>query len=164
MFSPPVYLRNAHLQTVLNSLGPRRLRASRLRPRLGGVETIVEADDGTRLRAELDPAPEGTRTLVVLLHGWEGCSWSSYMIITAYRLNALGCDVLRLNLRDHGDSHHLNRELFNSTRSPEVASAYFALSQALYQKASPPIAGSSSAAAGCSRSARRSTRRGSWTR
>ncbi len=123
MFSPPVYLRNAHLQTVLNSLGPRRLRAGRLRPRLGGVETIIEADDGTRLRAEFDPAPEGARTLVVLLHGWEGCSWSSYMIITAHRLNALGCDVLRLNLRDHGDSHHLNRELFNSPRSPEVASA-----------------------------------------
>ena len=34
-----------------------------------------------------------------------------------------GFDVLRVNLRDHGDSHHLNRELFNSTRSPEVASA-----------------------------------------
>ena len=34
-----------------------------------------------------------------------------------------GFDVLRINLRDHGDSHHLNRELFNSTRSPEVASA-----------------------------------------
>jgi len=36
---------------------------------------------------------------------------------------AQGFDVLRVNLRDHGDSHHLNRELFNSTRSPEVASA-----------------------------------------
>jgi predicted alpha/beta-fold hydrolase len=60
---------------------------------------------------------------VILLHGWEGSSRSSYMLTTAASLLAQGFDVLRVNLRDHGDSHHLNRELFNSTRSPEVASA-----------------------------------------
>ena len=45
------------------------------------------------------------------------------MLTTADCLLADGFDVLRVNLRDHGDSHHLNRELFNSTRSAEVADA-----------------------------------------
>ena len=122
-FVPPRYLRNAHLQTVLNSQGPRRLRAGRIRRRLPTEALILQAADGTRLLAEFDLAPEPRRALVILLHGWEGSSQSSYMITTASRLLSEGLDVLRVNLRDHGESHHLNRELFNSTRSPEVASA-----------------------------------------
>jgi predicted alpha/beta-fold hydrolase len=45
------------------------------------------------------------------------------MLALGQRLYALGYDVLRLNLRDHGASHHLNRELFNSCRLTEVVGA-----------------------------------------
>ena len=120
----PRYLRNAHLQTVLNSQGPRKWRARRILHRLQSESLVLVASDGTRLLAELDRADVvGSTALVVLLHGWEGSSRSSYLVTTAAALLAQGFDVLRVNLRDHGDSHHLNRELFNSTRSPEVASA-----------------------------------------
>lgn len=122
-YRAPRHLRNAHLQTVLNSQGPRKLRARYIQKRLQSENLILQAEDGTRLLAELDRAANGHSTLVVLLHGWEGCSRSSYMVTAATRLLSEGFDVLRVNLRDHGDSHHLNRELFNSTRSPEVASA-----------------------------------------
>lgn len=123
LFKPPLHLRSAHLQTVLNSQGPRRLRASRIQNRLATESLILRAEDGTRLLADLDRAVSPKSSLAVLIHGWEGSSRSSYLVTTAERLLAEGYDVLRLNLRDHGDSHHLNRELFNSTRSPEVASA-----------------------------------------
>lgn len=122
-FTPPRYLRSAHLQTVLNTQGPRKLRAWRIGRRLVSEEIMLQAVDGTRLLAEFDRAADPDGKLVILLHGWEGSSRSSYMLTTAARLLAEGFDVLRVNLRDHGDSHHLNRELFNSTRSPEVASA-----------------------------------------
>jgi predicted alpha/beta-fold hydrolase len=122
-FKPPFYLRNPHLQTVLNSQGPRRLRARLVSRRLNTQALILAAEDGTRLLAELDRSAESNGALVVLLHGWEGSSRSCYMYTTAAQLLSRGFDVLRLNLRDHGNSHHLNRELFNSTRSPEVASA-----------------------------------------
>jgi len=122
-YRAPRHLRNAHLQTVLNSQGPRKLRARYIQKRLESENLILQAEDGTRLLAEFDQADNGRPVLVILLHGWEGCSRSSYMVTTAARLLAQGFDVLRVNLRDHGDSHHLNRELFNSTRSPEVASA-----------------------------------------
>jgi hypothetical protein len=123
-FVAPGYLQNAHLQTLLNSQGPRKWRARAILRQLDSSSLVLTAADGTRLLAELDQAATGDRsTLVVLVHGWEGSSRSSYLVTTAARLLAEGCDVLRVNLRDHGDSHHLNRELFNSTRSPEVASA-----------------------------------------
>ena len=122
-FEPPLYLRSAHLQTICNSQGPRRWRAQRLQRDLSTEVLTLEAVDGTRLLADFDRASETNGGLAILIHGWEGCSRSAYIVTTAARLLAGGYDVLRVNLRDHGDSHHLNRELFNSTRSPEVASA-----------------------------------------
>lgn len=123
LFKPPRHLRNAHIQTVLNSQGPRKLRAKGILRRLSTQQLTLQAQDGTQLLADLDRAAAPRSSLVILLHGWEGCSRSSYLVTTAARLLAKGYDVLRVNLRDHGGSHHLNRELFNSTRSPEVASA-----------------------------------------
>lgn len=123
LFKPPLHLRSAHLQTVLNSQGPRRLRARGILKKLATEALTLEADDGTRLVAELDRTAYARSRLAILIHGWEGCSTSAYMVTTAARLLERGYDVLRVNLRDHGHSHHLNRELFNSTRSPEVASA-----------------------------------------
>ena len=104
-------------------MGPRRGQAERICSLLPTGEVILAADDGTRLLAEWDRGT-GTRScLAVLLHGWEGCSRSPYQVFAAGHLLQQGFDVLRINFRDHGDSLHLNRELFNSTRSPEVASA-----------------------------------------
>ncbi len=122
-FTAPRYLLNAHLQTILNSQGPRKWRARKILRGLQTQSRILRAEDGTRLLAEHDYSGQRQSVLVILLHGWEGSSRSSYLVTTAAGLLAQGFDVLRVNLRDHGDSHHLNRELFNSTRSPEVASA-----------------------------------------
>jgi predicted alpha/beta-fold hydrolase len=49
------------------------------------------------------------------------------MLSAAARLFDAGFTVFRLNLRDHGDSHQLNRELFNSTRLAEVIGAIGAI-------------------------------------
>ena len=123
VFDPPRYLRNAHIQTIFNSQGPRKLRAGKILKQLQSSAITLQADDGTRLLAELDFSPQPGSSLVILLHGWEGSSQSSYLVTSAAGLLSEGFDTLRVNLRDHGDSHHLNQELFNSTRSPEVGSA-----------------------------------------
>jgi len=60
---------------------------------------------------------------VVLLHGWEGSAQSLYVLSLGQTLYENGFDVVRLNLRDHGDTHHLNRDLFHSCRLPEVVGA-----------------------------------------
>ncbi len=61
--------------------------------------------------------------VAVLLHGWEGSADSVYVLSLAQQLYERGFDVLRLNLRDHGDTHRLNRELFHSCRLAEVVGA-----------------------------------------
>ncbi|MBX3051697.1 MAG: alpha/beta fold hydrolase [Caldilineaceae bacterium] len=63
------------------------------------------------------------RGLVMTIHGWEGCSHSSYNLVVGSALVRAGYDVLRLNLRDHGPSHGLNRGLFYVTLLDEVAAA-----------------------------------------
>jgi predicted alpha/beta-fold hydrolase len=45
------------------------------------------------------------------------------MRLTAARLITKGFDTFRLNFRDHGDTHHLNEELFHSCRLAEVVAA-----------------------------------------
>jgi len=128
-FAPPAWLANPHLQTILPSLKlGRPLLARRARHLLAcSREQIVDCGDGVRLLGHLSTQaaagrPQG-RDLVILLHGWEGSSDSLYVLSLGSELFARGCDVFRLNLRDHGGSHHLNPELFHSCRLPEVVGA-----------------------------------------
>ncbi|MFC0676465.1 YheT family hydrolase [Lysobacter korlensis] len=88
------------------------------------TEHLIDAGDGVRLHG-LHSARPGVapRGLVLLLHGWEGSADSSYMRLTAVQLLARGFEVFRLNFRDHGDTHHLNEELFHSNRIDEVVRA-----------------------------------------
>ncbi len=126
-FRPRALLRNPHLQSVLASSGMRRLLFRRRRMALegGAREHILDCGHGVRLQGfhtaqSILPRP---RALAVLLHGWEGSARSSYLLHTGSRLLAAGCDVFRLNFRDHGDTHHLNPELFHSCRIDEVVGA-----------------------------------------
>ena len=126
-FRPPRGLRNAHVQSVLASSFLRRWlrRGPRQVLERTAVEHILDCGHGVRLqgfhsRQDVTARP---RALVVLLHGWEGSAQSTYMGHTAGRLLAEGCDVFRLNFRDHGQTHHLNRELFHSCRIDEVVGA-----------------------------------------
>lgn len=59
----------------------------------------------------------------MLLHGWEGCADSTYMVCTASRLLREGFAVFRLNFRDHGATHHLNEGIFHSCLLAEVIGA-----------------------------------------
>jgi predicted alpha/beta-fold hydrolase len=121
-FRPVFPLKNPHLQTILASLKIRALGTNPIRQR--SEETLVDAGSGVRLLGYRAVQP-GTRSLglVILLHGWEGSSESTYMLTTGRRLYRSGYDVFRLNLRDHGKSHHLNEGVFHSARIEEVHSA-----------------------------------------
>lgn len=107
-------------------------------------ELVLDCGDGVRLLARAaDPDPQrapSPRRLAVLLHGWEGSSDSLYLLSVAQMLHERGFTVVRLNLRDHGGSHALNRELFHSCRIAEVVGAVGRL-QVLYPDASLALAG-----------------------
>jgi len=128
-FRPPRWLRNRHLQSILPSLPARRRWVMpRTAPvRAASQELLLDCGDGVRLQCfHADPARAGIARagrVAVLVHGWEGNSDALYILSLAQQLFELGFDVVRLNLRDHGDTHHLNRELFHSCRLPEVVGA-----------------------------------------
>ncbi|WP_028584086.1 YheT family hydrolase [Desulfogranum mediterraneum] len=124
-FLPPPGLRSPHLQTTLASLFPRKLasRARTRRLRAESREHILDCGQGVRLSGAFSPAQQPAKGLVTLLHGWEGSMDSAYLLSAAGVLYQHGYSIFRLNLRDHGHSHHLNRELFNSNRLTEVVRA-----------------------------------------
>ncbi len=126
-FRPRRWLRNPHVQSVLASSGVRRFFFRRRGALVDGAATehILDCGDGVRLQGfhTRQTALPGPRALAVLLHGWEGSVQSTYVLNTGARLLAEGCDLFRLNFRDHGDTHHLNRELFHSCRIDEVVGA-----------------------------------------
>ena len=130
-FQPPRVLRSPHLQSVLASSALRRWLSLRDRTALehGATSHILDCGDGVRLQGfhTRQRVQRSSRGLVVLLHGWEGSARSNYIVNTGAHLLDAGFDVFRLNFRDHGDTHSLNRDLFHSCRIEEVVGAVRAI-------------------------------------
>lgn len=127
-FEPRRPWRNAHLQSVLPSLWPRAGLLARTRLlRQSSHEWLLQCGDGVRLQAFHSAPQRPCGLLAVLLHGWEGSAGAHYVLSLGQRLLDAGVDVVRLNLRDHGDTHHLNREIFHSCRLDEVCGAVAAI-------------------------------------
>ena len=125
-FRPRGLLANRHLQSLANSSAPRKLIVHhRTRNfRKSGEQWVLDGGDGVRLLGFYNPQKKRlARGLVILFHGWEGSSDSNYILTTGKKLFDSGYDVFRLNFRDHGPSHHLNREIFHSCRLDEVVNA-----------------------------------------
>jgi len=118
----PFWLRNGHLQTFLASSGFRARGPNRMRE--AACDVILEAGGGIRLLGSHSRHPATVpKGLVVLLHGWEGSIDSTYMLCTGRALYRRGYEVFRLNFRDHGRSHHLNRGIFYAVLLEEVFEA-----------------------------------------
>jgi len=125
-YRPPWWLRSPHLQTMLGSSPWRRRRGAQQLAATGATTTahLLDGGDGVRLQGLYSAVPgRAPRGLALLLHGWEGSAESSYMRLTAAQFLRRGFATLRLNFRDHGDTHHLNEALFHSNRIDEVVHA-----------------------------------------
>ncbi|MBI3961060.1 MAG: alpha/beta fold hydrolase [Chloroflexi bacterium] len=129
-YLPKRFLRNGTIQTLLSRLqsADDLLVNQDEQPILfdaGADATGMEAERSVRLlgyyTGHKSPGPR--RGLVMTIHGWEGCSHSSYNLVVGSALVRAGYDVVRLNLRDHGPTHGLNRGLFYVTLLEEVLAA-----------------------------------------
>ncbi len=121
-FSPRPWARSAHLQTVFASLKYRLKGRNEMAE--CAREVILDGAGGSRLLGYLSRRAPGTaKGLVLLIHGWEGSSDSTYILSTGRTLFNHGYDVFRLNLRDHGPSHRLNTGLFHGALIEETHNA-----------------------------------------
>jgi len=129
-FIPAMWARSPHLQTIFGSLKIRVLGKNEMTD--VSKEVIVDAGSGVRLLGyhsrQLMCQVKG---LIILLHGWEGSTDSTYILSSGRYFYRLGYDVFRLNLRDHGNSHHLNTGLFHGALIEETNCAVESISRLL---------------------------------
>lgn len=125
-FEPLSGLKSGHVQTLINSSKIHRLL---IRQRARGMLVtsephILDCGSGVRLMGYYSGKRQTTPPdLCILIHGWEGDADSSYLVSAAGHLWNRGYAIFRLNLRDHGPSHHLNTGLFHGCRLDETIGA-----------------------------------------
>lgn len=118
-FNPKSWARNRHIQSIFASL---RIRAMGNNPMVKCEKrVIVDGGEGVRLLGFHSPHEKNSgKGLILLFHGWEGSSDSTYILHTGNYLFEKGYDIFRINLRDHGKSHHLNKGLFHGGLTDET--------------------------------------------
>ncbi len=116
-FVPRAGLRNGHLQTIVGNFLPRPAFTVPSAPEL----VVVDPADNSRILCHCSWQPgHSDRLTLVLVHGLEGSSDSRYIRGIAARAWAAGCNVIRMNMRNCGDTDHLTPTLYNSALSTDV--------------------------------------------
>ena len=120
-FTPAVGLTNPNLQTIFSSAIRKiiipRTEADFLK---AGQEEIINLGS-VRLQIERHkPANKEPLGLIMIIPGWLGHSKSSYVVSLAKKLVDSRFEVVRITLRDHGETCHLNSGLFHSAETQEV--------------------------------------------
>ena len=134
IYRPHRLLRNGNMQTFLGQHIPADAWFVTKGEQMilfdaGPDQTGFDPARAVRLLGYYTPRPSRGNTpakpkgLVMLLHGWEGDSHSAYNLVLGSALVRDGYDVVRLNLRDHGRTHHLNKGIFYATLLEEVHAA-----------------------------------------
>lgn len=116
-FVPFPFLSNRHLMTILPALLPRyseRLRRT-AQSRLFAVQPRSKILGHCHLQEDRHACP----TLVVV-HGLEGSSNSAYVVGLSDKALAASMNVVRLNMRNCGDTLHLTPTLYNAGLSDDV--------------------------------------------
>ncbi|MGC2422611.1 MAG: alpha/beta fold hydrolase [Candidatus Acidiferrales bacterium] len=115
-FTPPWPLRNPHLMTIASAFWRRRY--PRLPP---SVPRLFETEPGTEVRGDChwQENPREHPTLI-LLHGLEGSSASSYILGAAEKAWVAGFNAVRLNQRNCGGTEALSPSLYHSGLSCDI--------------------------------------------
>jgi len=118
-FTPRRGLMNGHLQTIVGNFLP---RPAFLAPFT--AETVeVDPEDQSRVLCHCHWQPEAVRfrrLTLVLVHGLEGSSNSRYIMGIAARAWTAGCNVVRMNMRNCGNSDAMTPTLYHSGLSGDV--------------------------------------------
>lgn len=118
-FKPYALLAGGHAQTIVAHLRPRRFD-----PRALQQDEVRFFDVAAGVRLLVHCRWQNSRIshpTMLLSHGLEGSSDSHYMLGTAAKAYEAGFNVVRLNLRNCGETEHLTETLYNSGLSADIA-------------------------------------------
>jgi predicted alpha/beta-fold hydrolase len=117
-------LRGGHRQTLAAFFLARRLHLAEAERR------IIEVEPGVKILCHCHWQPDRSRALtVIVVHGLEGSSESSYAVGIAAKGLAAGMNVIRMNQRNCGGTDSFSPTLYHSGRSSDVAGVANALIQ-----------------------------------
>ena len=114
-FAPRRPFVGAHAQTIAGNFLPRRNELPAPQERLIRVETDVQVLCHCHWQAN----PTSGTTLIIV-HGLEGSAESQYVIGTGSKAWRAGMNVVRMNMRNCGDTENLGPTLYNSSMSGDV--------------------------------------------
>ena len=116
-FKPHSLFQNGHAQTLAAFAWPRRRR---FRSDNDEQRLFQVADDAQVLaHCRWQPNPKEHLT-VVIWHGIEGSSESTYMLSTAHKAFQAGLNVIRMNLRSCGGTDHLTPTIYHGGMSEDL--------------------------------------------
>ncbi len=116
-FRPRRPFLNGHAQTIAGNFLPRRNLLPPPEERLFNVEPGVQVLCHCHWQSQ-----RASAMTVVIVHGLEGSSDSQYVIGTGSKAWAAGMNVVRMNMRNCGNTEHLGPTLYNSSMSADVGS------------------------------------------
>jgi len=131
-FQPRRFLHNGHLMTIAGNYFPREPWLTPEEPWYVEVEHASTGRRSTLIRCDCDwqpPEVRRERLTLVLVHGLEGSSRSQYILGTAARAWAAGCNVVRMNMRSCGGTDELSPGIYHSGRSGDVAAVVAGLTR-----------------------------------
>jgi uncharacterized protein len=114
-FVPRRFLRNAHAQTLVGNFLPR------INVLPEPEEQLFQVEEGVQVlcHCHWQPDPERHTTLLIV-HGLEGSSLSQYVIGTGSKAWMARMNVVRMNMRNCGDTERLTPTLYHSGLSGDV--------------------------------------------
>lgn len=101
--------------TIFSSLLPRSISVTKA----PAVERIFEVDHNARIMAHCHISDTAKPT-VIIVHGLESSSSSPNVVGLANKFLQIGFNVVRMNLRNCGDTAHLTSTLYNAGLSKDV--------------------------------------------
>src|SRR6266550_691553 len=109
-FEPHAVFTGGHAQTLAAFAWPRRRKFKAVRDQERIFQTAPDVKVLARCRWQRNPTDHPT---MIIWHGIEGSSESTYMLSTAQKSFSAGFNVVRMNLRTCGGTEHLTSTIYH---------------------------------------------------
>jgi predicted alpha/beta-fold hydrolase len=122
-FRPRRYLSNGHLQTIAGNYLSRVDELPVPEAQVVEVSPATENQIASQVLCHCHWQPgdvRAERPTAIIVHGLEGSSNSQYVVGNANKLWRAGCNIVRMNMRNCGDTEALSPTLYHSGLSNDV--------------------------------------------
>ena len=119
VFYPHPWLRNGHVMTIVSNFAARKFTSLDQTP---VVSRLFDVGEDSSVLGQCHWQSDGGRhPTILIVHGLEGSAERSYVRGTAEKAWSAGFNVVRMNMRNCGNTEHLSPTLYDSGLSRDLA-------------------------------------------